>query len=1205
MKVAQKLALISVLFMVPDSIMLYLFITSINENIHFARLEQVGNEYQRPLERLLESVPAHRLTARQAPTSAARGELLTEEARIDSAFTELKKVDARIGRTLDFTPEGLAKRQRQGCDVATVGAEWEKLRNEMDHISVEACDQRHLQLIADIRSMIAHAGDMSNLILDPELDSYYLVDVTLMALPQTQDRLAQVMADGEDFQRATGDDLARGKITLATDLTLLKQDDLDRISSSTQTALSNGNPRYGSSASFHARVPGVLKRYVEAAGNFDDLTAQIQSGEPGRVTTDRYLAAGNAARDASFRLWEVADQELDVLLQNRINYYVYRRTRSLGVAASALLAAILLVTFITKSISGPLRRQAALLKTANDDLSLARKKLEDRVLESRAALQRTEDKYRSIFENSVMGIFQTTPEGQYLSANRALANIYGYDSPEELIAGMTDIEHRLYVDPGRRGQFISAIKENSSVTDFESEVYRKDGSIRWISENAREVRGTDGRLLCYEGTIEDITQRKRAEAEESRAKEQAHEARAAAEAARAAAESASTAKSDFLASMSHEIRTPLNGVIGMADLLANTPLSPQQARYAKVIKSSSDGLLTLINQILDFSKIEAGKLELEMQNFDLPLAVEEVVVVLAHRSAAKGLELACKIDTSVPALVRGDGDRLRQILMNLLNNAIKFTTQGEVVLRVSVVEASQSQIADGGRVTLKFSVSDTGIGIPPERLNRLFRSFSQVDASITRQFGGTGLGLAISKQLVELMSGAIGVESVSGKGSTFWFTVPLEKQLCPPETPFSLSGNRVLIVDDNLTQCQLLQEQLTAWGIEAAYVTSGPAAIERLTDAASRGRPFGTAVVDFSMPGMDGVAMAQAIRALAPLRDLPLILMSGMDVQADTGGFVRFLTKPVRQSQLFDALMKALVHPRIRVPLAIAGATATSEPPRHVPCRSTKILLAEDMEVNQFVVTEILARDGFICDIVNNGLEAVSAAARKAYDIILMDCQMPEMSGFEAASAIRKNEKENGPAGLRAPIIALTANAVKGDRERCLLSGMDEYLTKPLNSTKLIQTIEAYTGSKQGAVTAASDPENDLRAAASEHSAGVIDYQELLERCEGDEAMLRRLVGKFLEKSVQTFQELLEVCKSGDAPATARLAHAIKGTAANLSAISVAGLAAQLEALGSAGDLTHAQELVEQLGIELNRFHEECRTLELGEAPNGREAQRA
>ena len=419
----------------------------------------------------------------------------------------------------------------------------------------------------------------------------------------------------------------------------------------------------------------------------------------------------------------------------------------------------------------------------------------------------------------------------------------------------------------------------------------------------------NGKLICYEGTIEDITQRKCAEVE-------AQAARSAAEAARSAAEAASAAKGDFLATMSHEIRTPLNGVIGVADLLAHTPMNPLQARYVKIIQSSSDSLLAIINQILDFSKIEAGKLELAEREFDLPETVDEVVAILAQKAAAKGLELACRIDPEVPARVRGDDDRLRQILLNITNNAIKFTLRGECAGALSSMDAPTEK--EGSRkdhgTTLRFSVTDTGPGIPQKQMGRLFKSFSQVDCSVTRQFGGTGLGLAISKQLVELMGGAIGVESTPGKGSVFWFTLRLGLDESPKHqaAPFDFAGRRVLIVEDSPTQCEALQQQLRKWRLDALYATSAALALDMLQSAADRGRSFELALLDLNMPEMGGLELARAIRASTGLADLPLILMGGMETAAlvEESVLAEFLTKPIRQSSLLDSVMKALVHPK-------------------------------------------------------------------------------------------------------------------------------------------------------------------------------------------------------------------------------------------------------------------------------------------------------
>jgi Amt family ammonium transporter len=1230
LKVAQKLALISFVFVIPDSVMLYLFITSINENIQFARLEQVGNEYQRPLEQLLHLVPQQRLEARRLGDKPPPEKFLARAHAIDQAFDAVEEVDGRTGKMLGFTPEGLAKRKREGCDVGSVRAEWNALKQQQG-LALDVRDQRYLQLIDHVRAMIAHAGDMSNLILDPELDSYYLMDATLMALPQTQDRLSRVMGDAEDLLAANPLQLKSRQVTLAIDLELLKSDDLERIKSSVETALTSSNPLFGEHPTFQQRVPVALKAYADAASHFNDLTAELLNGDRAAVPMDSYFAAGEAARDAALNLWTIADEELNAgLLQGRIDYYTTRRMRSLGVAACALIASLGLVTFITKSISGPLKRQALQLRSANEELSRARARLEDRVVESHDALQRTEQKYRKIFENAVMGIFQVSPDGKFHSANPALAKIFGYDSPEKLVANDARVNQALYADPDSRALFRQLMDERGHVADFQSEIATKDG-VRWISENARVVFDGHGDLLYYEGTVQDITQRKRAEAEERRAQHDAEAARHAAEAARKAAEAASTAKSDFLASMSHEIRTPLNGVVGVADLLAHTSLNAQQSRYVQLIQSSSAGLLAIINQILDFSKIEAGKLELAERNFDLPLGVEEVVAVLALKAASKGLELACQIDPRVPAHVHGDDDRLRQVLLNIVNNAIKFTAKGEVVIRVTLDGSTDGADADnhGNVIAVRFAVTDTGRGIPPERLNRLFKSFSQVDNSITRQYGGTGLGLAISKQLVELMGGQIGVESTPDKGSTFWFTVKLALQeagTCEVP-PFSLAGRRVVVVDDNQTQCRVLQDQLRAWGVEATTATGAAPALALLKRGVELSRPFDVAIIDLNMPQMSGLEMARILRAQPGLSDMPLILMSGIEtmIAIDDSRLGQYLTKPIRQSNLLDAIMRAVTRPKEFVaavhPAEVAPAAPAVSPKAR---KSVRILLAEDMEVNQFVVTETLAREGYSCDIAGNGREAVAAASARPYDIILMDCQMPEMSGFDATTAIRQRERALGPQAPRVTIVALTANAIAGDRERCLAAGMDEYLTKPLNPARLIRCIESLVpasivvqaskpaspdgdslapaasivpqaskpasseavGLEACTTTAPTAPVENQSKADARPSHDAFDYDDLLARCDGDKAMMERLIAKFQEKSARMWDDLLAGVAARDAAAITRLAHGLKGTASNLSAGKVAALAAKLEELGRADDLAAAQNLVSELGGELQKVRD-------------------
>ncbi len=669
-----------------------------------------------------------------------------------------------------------------------------------------------------------------------------------------------------------------------------------------------------------------------------------------------------------------------------------------------------------------------------------------------AALRAAEEKYRSIFENAVEGIFQTSPSGQYLGVNPALARIYGYATPDELIHRVDDIERQLYVQAERRAEFVRIMQQHDIVHNFESEIYRKDGSTIWISENARAVRDPAGTLLYYEGTVEDITERKNSE-ELHRQKE--------------AAVAASHAKSEFLANMSHEIRTPLNGVIGMLELLAGTPLNVQQQRYARVAKTSADSLLSLINDILDFSKIEAGKLELDHAEFDLHLLLEDMTEMFAQRVETKQLELALHIRPEVPVLVHGDCDRLRQVLVNLVNNAIKFTDRGEVVIRAWV----ETEL--DGDVLVRFSVQDTGIGIPRDRMHRLFKSFSQVDASTTRKYGGTGLGLAVSQRLVELMGGVIGVESEPGQGSTFSFNVRLGRrpQQRRARPQLAAPGNlRVLGVDDNATNLEILSAVLEGWGFEYETAADGAAAIAALERAAAAGRPFQLAILDMQMPNMDGRQLAEHIKASPELQSTILLILTslGQHMSADemrSIGLAGYLTKPLRQSRLFDAIVDATAG-EVPLPGTTPAADATGQ-----PCLTgARVLLAEDNEINQIVAFEILSRSGCQCDIANNGREALEAVKARRYDVVLMDCQMPQMDGFEATRAIRAWEA-GPPATPPAthPIIALTANAIKGDRELCLEAGMDGYVTKPIQPTDLLATIAGLIDPRPDAAASLAD----------------------------------------------------------------------------------------------------------------------------------------
>jgi two-component system sensor histidine kinase/response regulator len=781
------------------------------------------------------------------------------------------------------------------------------------------------------------------------------------------------------------------------------------------------------------------------------------------------------------------------------------------------------------------------------------------------ALLEAEEKYRSIFENAVHGIFQTTLAGQFLSSNSALARIYGYDSAEQLRATVTDIGSQLYVDPMRWEDFIRLMGANGRVSQFESQIYRKDGTIRWISEEARAVTDENGKMQYFEGIIADVTDRRRAEEQLRHAKLDA--------------QAANRAKSEFLAAMSHEIRTPLNGVIGMTELLLDSDIPPHQRRYAQIAKSSADALLVVINQILDFSKIESGKLELEEIDFDLRNLVEEVVEMLAARASAKGVELSCRIDPALPARHRGDPARLRQVLVNLANNAVKFTERGEVA--IGVERAAEID----GRLALRFSVRDTGLGIPADRIDRLFLPFSQIDPSTTRKYGGTGLGLAISKQIVEAIGGKIEVQSEPNVGSTFSFTAPLGASTSTDTVESAplvdLRGVRVVVADDSATPREALCEQLTAWGMRATPVAGGAEAMQRLREAAAAGDPYRMAMIDMLMPGTDSAVFAREMRSDVALRGTALVLMTSLETpleaeRAREAGYSDLVTKPLRQSQLLDTVMRQVAGKKLSETRTVVAAQSGQ------PRSEARILVAEDNEVNQFVARELLARAGYACDVVGDGEKAVEAVTTGAYDLVLMDCQMPLMDGFGAAMEIRRREAGASASPRHVPIVALTANAVKGDREHCIECGMDDYLSKPLDSRQLIATIKRILTQGQQPV-AEGDASGLTPVPANPAAAPPIDMTSLQDRCLGDSDFAMQMLSLFAEQAPRQVAALGASIVEADAKLVSRLAHGLKGSAANLSANTMSAQASKLEEMGRDAMLDGAQQTMELLQAELQR----------------------
>lgn len=802
-------------------------------------------------------------------------------------------------------------------------------------------------------------------------------------------------------------------------------------------------------------------------------------------------------------------------------------------------------------------------------------------------LRASEARFRRLVDANLFGVFIADHDGRISDANDAFLGMSRF-SREDLATGR--IHWDRLVPPGYEQVAQSIVKQMSEggvTTPVEWEALRKDGTMIPILLGLASLNGAGTAI----GFVLDLTEQKRSEMtmaqylsdiEEAQARIEDQSVQLARQAedlahARDLAEAANRAKSQFLASMSHEIRTPINGVIGMTKLILDTPLSTEQRHYAQVACSSGETLLTLINDILDFSKIEARKLVLEKTAFNLREMLEGTVEMVALAAGEKGLELTCQIAAEVPSRVCGDPNRLRQILLNLVGNAIKFTHGGEVAIRV------QRDCEDDAAITLRFAVADTGIGVARDRQGALFAPFVQADGSTTRKYGGTGLGLAISKQLAELMGGEIGLESEEGQGSTFWFTAVLEQTAVTADIPadehISCEGMKVLVVDDSAASRMMLDTLLKSWGCRPAHAANGQSALAALRKAVRLADPFVVALLDSDLAGTDGVELARQIAGDPSLKRTSLVMMHSAGRRCSAGQMERLtlsgcITKPVLESRLRKVLDIALGGSKgPEVPAGELSAQGSDLKPAAVKAR---ILVAEDIVPNQEVALAILAKLGHHAVAVGTGAAAFQAMAVETFDLILMDCEMPEMDGYEATRRIRRTEAQTGRP--RIPIVALTAHAVSGDRDKCMESGMDDYLSKPIDPKHLAAAIQKWLSRPPLA------PATPRQESQCGKDPPIFNETELLDRVLGDRTVAAKVIAGFLQDVPAQLLRLNEQLTAGDAEAARRQAHTLKGASSTISAGALCALAAEAEEAARAGRMESFGELLPRIQAAFDRL---------------------
>jgi PAS domain S-box-containing protein len=1195
----RKLLLVGLLFAVPLGLLLYLLVGELDDRISFTQKAIHGLQFIQPLRPLLTSTTSSRLLAHDCaaarstvPPREDLAELQKEveglQQRISSYMTTLEQLDHRFGAELETTVEVVRLKELHDA-----------LRRSVLRLGQQESDSLHEKLASEVRTLLEYVGDKANLVLDPNLESYYLIDVLLLKWPVSEEMTGQMGLLLPD-ELAVGKPLDPMTRVAIIRLTGQLRANMEAMKSSLNKALGKGAGTERVKT-LHVDFNLLKNATSELLSALDKVI--LPEGKPAveRVNFGQLL---RQQREASSTFWDIIRADAEGVLQGHLDFYLGRRHTVVALAVATMLLACYLLAGFYAGVMGTVRGlEAAGRKLAEgaieappvpacDELAhvvasfnLVAGRLREEWTQAREESARAtaaealardrEAQTAQIVETALDACLAMNDQGFVVGWNGQAEVLFGWSQQEVLGRRLSD----LIVPPSHRGaherglaNFLATGHGPVLGRRLEVTALRRDGT-EFPVELSIGVPVRFGTGYLFHAFLRDISDRKRAEAERQQAENALRRAKE-------AAEEASRAKSQFLANMSHEIRTPLNAVIGMTSLLLDTALSDEQRQFALVSRTSSEALLSILNDILDFSKIEAGQLDLEQQPFDLRLCVEEAMDLIAVSAGQKDLDLAYDIAPAVPAVVVGDTTRLRQVLTNLLGNAVKFTARGEITVLVT-------SRPSGNRHEVQFAVRDTGIGIPPEKLDRLFRPFSQVDASTTRQYGGTGLGLVISKRLVELMDGRLWVESTPEQGSTFFFVITVPAAPRPRtralEVP-TIAGKRVLIVEHNLTNRTLLRRHLEGHGLVVEETATPLVALAW----AESGKRWDLAILGIVLPEMDGIELARRLRQVTPLRAVPLVAFTSVtrrDAYAQSVDFAAFLTKPLKPARLREVLSLLLSGQPLQPAAKLGTAEFDEGLGQRLPLR---ILIAEDVAVNQQMLRMMLKRLGYHADVAGNGLEALQALGRQSYDLVLMDVQMPEMDGLECSRQIVERYRTARPR-----IVALTANATQQDAEQCREAGMDDFLSKPVRVAELCRCLERWgqehrAAEQHPAVPAAPDGNGAAPVAAeeSEETSSLLDrtaVAELRQLEEGEPGLLLELLGVFQLQAPEEMAQLRSAVQAGDLVRLKAVAHRLKGTACTVGARAVAGRCRDLEALARSGSLTGALEILQQLEEEYHR----------------------